>query len=314
MLLLKLKAKKSIRIGKLGTPSFARGYYAYVGSAKKNGYSRLNRHWLEEKKIKWHIDYLREEAKPVALYVFDQEKMGECSLAQILSESFNWVDKFGSSDCNCSSHLYYSQKSRPIRRKLEEQKGLVRVIGPRYQMERRSIMKEHPEKLKLLFERRSIRKYTEEAIPREVLQTILEAGLAAPSASDRRPWHLTVITKREELDALAEANPYGKMLKLAPAAILVSGDQTRMREGAGRDFWIQDCAAVTQNILLAIQALGLGGVWIGQHPVAERKEGAKNVLQLADNLIPFSLISFGYPAETKEARTRLEESQVAWRN
>lgn len=173
-------------------------------------------------------------------------------------------------------------------------------------------MKEYPEKMKLLFERRSIRKYTEESIPKELIQMILEAGLAAPSAADRRPWHLTVITDRQTLDSLAETNPFGKMLKAAPVAILVCGDQSRMREGAGRDFWVQDCAAVTQNMLLAIQALGLGGVWLGQHPIEERQKGAKEVLQLPENLIPFCLIPFGYPAESKEARTRYEDSRVFW--
>lgn len=168
-------------------------------------------------------------------------------------------------------------------------------------------------KLMHLFGRRSIRRYTGEAIPREMLEQLLQAGMAAPSASNHRPWHITVITDRQLLNQLADANPYGKMLPNAAAAFLVSGDSRRMYVGEGRDFWVEDCAAMTENILLAAHALGYGAVWIGQHPLAERKQSDKLILNLPDYLEPMSLIAIGIPAESKEARTQYEAEQVLWK-
>ena len=164
-----------------------------------------------------------------------------------------------------------------------------------------------------LYGRRSIRRYTGEAIPREMLEQLVQAGMAAPSASNRRPWHVTVITDRELLNQLAEANPYGKMLPSAAAAFLVSGDTRRMVVGEGRDFWVEDCAAMTQNILLAAHSLGYGAVWIGQHPLQNRKQADIEILNLPDYLEPMSLIAIGIPAESKEARTQYEPEQVTWR-
>lgn len=174
-------------------------------------------------------------------------------------------------------------------------------------------MHEVTEKIKILFERRSIRRYTGESISKAQLLMISEAGLAAPSASNRRPWHITIITNREELNKLAESNPYGKMLTKAAAAFVVSGDKNRMYEGEAQEFWIQDCSAVTQNILLAAHGLGYGAVWIGQHPLQDRKKAAREILSLPQHLEPLSLIAIGIPDESKEARTQWEASQVTWR-
>ena len=174
-------------------------------------------------------------------------------------------------------------------------------------------MNQYPEKIRILFERRSIRRYSGESMSKEHLLMISEAGLAAPSASNRRPWHITIVTNREELNKLAETNPYGKMLTKAAAAFVVSGDKNRMYEGEAQDFWIQDCSAVTQNILLAAHGLGYGAVWIGQHPLQDRKEAARDILSIPNHLEPMSLIAVGVPEETKEARTQWEASQVTWR-
>lgn len=174
-------------------------------------------------------------------------------------------------------------------------------------------MREHVERLQLPFERRSIRRFTGESIPKDHLLWISEAGFAAPSASNRRPWHITIITNCKILDQLAEVNPYGKMLTKASAAFLVSGDSHRMYEGEAKEFWIQDCSAVTQNVLLAAQALGYGAVWIGQHPLKTRVESAKEIVHLPEHLEPLSLIAIGVPDEKKEARTQWEESQILWR-
>jgi nitroreductase len=108
-------------------------------------------------------------------------------------------------------------------------------------------------RLDIVFSRRSIRAYTGEPLTPEEIQAILEAGMAAPSASNRKPWEFVVTTDRLVLRALAEAHPYGKMIADAALGIAVCGNRS------GGDWWVQDCSAATQNILIAVSALGLAG-------------------------------------------------------
>jgi nitroreductase len=159
--------------------------------------------------------------------------------------------------------------------------------------------------IEVIFKRRSIRKYTERAVDPEDLKKILEAGMAAPSAKNRQPWHFVLIQDKETLKRLADAHPYGKMLTEAAAAIAVCGDMN-----AAPDYWIQDCSAATENILIAVAALGLGAVWLGCHPRPERVSAIKKILRIPDHIGVLSLISIGHPAEDKEPRTQYEDSRV----
>jgi nitroreductase len=158
-----------------------------------------------------------------------------------------------------------------------------------------------------IFARRSIRKYTEEPVSGQTIEILLKAAMAAPSASDRKPWQFIVVTERETLDALAEAHRHGKMLFEAPLCISVCGDLTEM-EG----FWVQDCSAATENLLLAATALGLGTVWLGVYPRDERVAAVRRILALPDHITPLNLVSIGYPAEEKEPRTQYNEARVHW--
>jgi len=107
-IILQLVDDKQIRIGQQGEIFFGSGFYAYVGSAKKNASSRMNRHWLGTGKKKWHIDYLRAETKPQSIWGFYQEILAECQLADLLQKSLvSYIPDFGSSDCHCSSHLFF---------------------------------------------------------------------------------------------------------------------------------------------------------------------------------------------------------------
>lgn len=156
-----------------------------------------------------------------------------------------------------------------------------------------------------IFARRSIRSYTAEAVSAEHVKTLLEAAMAAPSASNLKPWHFVVATDRQTLDSLAEVHPHGKMLFEAPLCIAVCGD----RNTSAR-YWVQDCSAATENLLLAAAALGLGAVWLGVHPIEERVRDIRQVLNLPETIIPLNLISIGHPAEEKEPRTQYEEGRV----
>jgi nitroreductase len=156
-----------------------------------------------------------------------------------------------------------------------------------------------------IFARRSIRRYTSEPVSKEDTMTLLEAGMAAPSASNLKPWHFIVVTDRQVLNALAEAHPHGKMLFEAPLCIAVCGDPAI----SGRH-WVQDCSAATENLLLAAVALGLGAVWLGVHPREERVAPVREVLGIPEIIVPLNLISIGHPAEEKEPRTQYNEARM----
>lgn len=159
--------------------------------------------------------------------------------------------------------------------------------------------------IQTIFARRSIRKYTPEPVSEESIQTLLEAAMAAPSASNRKPWQFIVITERETLDALAESHRHGKMLFDAPLSIAVCGDLTEMER-----FWVQDCSAATENLLLAATALGLGAVWLGVYPREERIRAVRKILSLPGHITPLNLIAIGHPAEEKQARTQFDRTRV----
>lgn len=190
--------------------------------------------------------------------------------------------------------------------------------------------------LQCILSRRSVRKYLPEPVSRDIIEEVLKAGMNAPSAGDEQPWHFVILDSRDLLDKLSEMHPYAKMLKDVPAAILVCGDESTKRF---KDFWVQDCSAASENILLAAHALGLGAVWIGIYS-AENKDSdlyvvkvpdgdfilgiyptesmareVKNLLKIPENVSPFSIIALGYPAEEKPGRLRYDISKVhdnAW--
>lgn len=160
--------------------------------------------------------------------------------------------------------------------------------------------------------RTSIRDYEARKVENEKIEKMLRAAMAAPTAMNKQPWHFVVVDKRDVLDALAEVNPYAKMLKKAPLAIVVCGDTDNMIEGGGRDFWIQDASAATENLLLAAHAMGLGAVWTGAYPSEERCKGISVALSLSDNLIPLNMIVIGYPAENPQPKEKFKEENISY--
>lgn len=160
--------------------------------------------------------------------------------------------------------------------------------------------------------RTSIRDYEARPVEKEKIEKMLRAAMAAPTAMNKQPWHFVVVDQRNVLDALAGANPYAKMLKKAPLAIVVCGNTDKMIEGGGRDFWIQDASAATENLLLAAHAMGLGAVWTGAYPSEERCISISKVLSLSDNLIPLNMIVVGYPAEQPQPKQKFKEENMSY--
>ena len=161
--------------------------------------------------------------------------------------------------------------------------------------------------MKTIFERRSIRKYTEEEVSDDIVKKMLKAGMAAPSAGNAQTWEFVVIDEDENNEKIPDIHPYSQMVTEVSKVILVCGNIAREKfEG----LWVQDCSAATQNILLEATSNNLGAVWLGVYPVKERVNGLKKLLNLPENLIPFSIIPFGYPAEEKNIIDRYDESKV----
>lgn len=160
--------------------------------------------------------------------------------------------------------------------------------------------------------RTSVRDYEARPVEKEKIEKMLRAAMAAPIAMNKQPWHFVVVDQRNVLDALAGANPYAKMLKKAPLAIVVCGNTDKMIEGGGRDFWIQDASAATENLLLAAHAMGLGAVWTGAYPSEERCISISKVLSLSDNLIPLNMIVVGYPAEQPQPKQKFKEENISY--
>lgn len=159
--------------------------------------------------------------------------------------------------------------------------------------------------LEAIFTRRSVRKYTDESVSEEDLKTLLEAAMNAPSANNRQPWHFIVVRKRARLDAIMDVHPYSKMLKEASLAIVVCGDSD-----ITKTYWVQDCSAATQNILLAARALGLGTVWLGVHSNPDREPPVKQLFELPENIHPLCIIAVGHPAEEKGRVERYQAERI----
>jgi nitroreductase len=158
----------------------------------------------------------------------------------------------------------------------------------------------------------SVRAYTADKVSETQIEKMLRAGMAAPSAVNKQPWHFIVVTEQVQLDALAEVTPNAKMAAAAPLAIVVCGDMSKTLEGEARDFWIQDCSAATQNILLEAHALGLGAVWTGTWPALERCAAVAQVLDIPEGIVPFATIVIGHPAGENKPKDKWNPRNVSW--
>lgn len=157
--------------------------------------------------------------------------------------------------------------------------------------------------------RTSIRKFTDRVISKDTLETIVKAGMAAPTAVNKQPWDFIVVTDRPVLDSLMAHHPYSN-LSTATAAIIVCGNMQKAMEGAGQAYWIQDCSAATENILLAAHSLGLGAVWCGVYPMPERIAPVRETLKLPSYVTPLNIISMGYPAEDPQPKDKWNPGNV----
>ena len=157
------------------------------------------------------------------------------------------------------------------------------------------------ETLEAIQTRRSVRKFTDKKISSDLIEKVLHAGMSAPSAGNQQPWHFIVIDDKKMLEEVPKVSLYAPMAKDASVAIVVCGD-TKLEKYPG--FWVQDCSAATQNMLLAAHALGLGAVWSGIYPLEDRVSGYRSLLGIPENVIPLSIVIMGYRLEVPKPEDR----------
>ncbi len=164
----------------------------------------------------------------------------------------------------------------------------------------------------VIHRRSSVRDYTTQKVSKEILEKLVRAGMAAPSAMNKQPWSFIIVDEREILDAFAEQLPTSAMAKKAAAAILVCGDLEKAGEGWLQQYWIQDCSAASQNILLAITESGLGGVWTSVYPAEDRMEKVAQILNLPEHIVPLNIIPLGYPSQPDQPKNKWKPENVRW--
>lgn len=161
--------------------------------------------------------------------------------------------------------------------------------------------------LKNIATRRSIRRYRNERINPELVKILLQSAMFAPSAANQQPWSFVVIEDTDTLKALSAVNRFYTALPHAPLAILVCGNP---QAAVFSQFWEQDCAAATENILLAAHAIDLGAVWMGINPGPDR-ETIRKRLNIPQEIEPFAFVSLGYPDEAaNQPSDRFDEEKV----
>jgi len=164
--------------------------------------------------------------------------------------------------------------------------------------------------LDTIFKRRSIRVFERKALEKDLLTKLLQAAMAAPSASNSRPWEFVVITDEQILAQLRARIKYGKLN--APAVVVVCANLAIAQNESAYRFWVQDCSAATENGLIAAAGLGLGACWVGAYPKEDEMKTLREILDIPEHVFPLSMIYVGYPAEEKSPRTQYDESRVHW--
>jgi nitroreductase len=163
------------------------------------------------------------------------------------------------------------------------------------------------ETFEAIITRRSIRHFSTDPVDDQIRLKLLEAGMQAPSAHDSQSWHFVLIDKRDILIKITQFHPYAGMLDHAPLALAVCGD---LRLEKSIEYLALNCAAVTENILLAAHALNLGAVWLGIYPRKERMKELSKLLNLPETVHPITLIAIGKPAEKKLAENRFKPDRI----
>jgi len=165
--------------------------------------------------------------------------------------------------------------------------------------------------LSIILSRKSVKSFTGKTVDREALEQIVKAGMAAPSAVNMQPWSFIILTGREKLDELAAGLPNAKMLLKAGASVIVC-TEPKKAHNESTEFAVIDASLAGENILLAIEAMGLGGVWTAAYPNPERMKHVRAVLGIPENVIPLNVIPIGEPAGEHLPKDKHKKEKIHW--
>lgn len=158
--------------------------------------------------------------------------------------------------------------------------------------------------------RTSIRAYQDRPVGADTVELLLRAAMSAPSARNRQPWAFIVVDDKDLLRQLADSLPYAQSAAAAPMAVVVCGVLTESQGATNAGWWVQDAAAASENLLLAVHAVGLGAVWTGVYSYEDRVRAVRNVLGLPRHVVPLNVIPIGYPAENPAPKQKWDPAKV----
>ena len=167
--------------------------------------------------------------------------------------------------------------------------------------------------LQNIMTRTSVRKFKQQPVEDAKIEALLRAGMASPTSGDMQPWHFVVLKEKKDIERYAASNKYhAEDIKKTPLFIFVCADTTRMADGQGKELWVQDLSAASENILLAAHAMGLGACWTTIYPIQKKVAGISRTLKLPANLIPLNGIIIGYPDEPLQPKDKWDEKKITW--
>ena len=180
-----------------------------------------------------------------------------------------------------------------------QQQGQTQSSGPSHEV------------LRIIHQRKSVRKYTDKPVTKEQLEVLLKAAMAAPTAGNKQPWAFVVVTDKATLAKFAEVLPYAKMAAQASAAIVVCGDMNlTFPDEESKPYWVQDCSAASENILLAAEATELGAVWTAVYPMKDRIKAVKEILALPEHIVPLNLVPIGHPTGVEKPKDKYKPENI----
>ena len=164
--------------------------------------------------------------------------------------------------------------------------------------------------LEVIKTRVSVRHFTGDKLSGEQIESILRAGMSAPTAVNKQPWAFVVVDDASVLSQLSEAIHSSRIENGASHAIVVCGDMQKALEGEAQGYWVEDTSAATENMLLAAHAMGLGGLWVGVYPISERVRQVSEIINAPEHIIPMGIVVLGYPDEQPEVKDKWKTENI----
>ena len=171
-----------------------------------------------------------------------------------------------------------------------------------------------------ILSRKSVRSYTADTIPAAVMENLLRAAMAAPSGRNIQPWSFVVLSDTSHYDEIFGDNHNMAMFKQSAALVVLCADTTVVRPPRDNPdapavqqpngIWRDDMGAVTENLLLAAEAYGLGACWTACYPYVDRMAPVKQALGLPATVVPYSVVPVGYPAGDEQPKDKWDPSRI----